>query len=309
MTHPIESWDIAIPSLGIYSTLTKTPSGQWTNVFGTSGVMRMTYFGQQNKKRIPRFDVCMVSNDQTYVLCTMDIDGNWLNAKDEILDVSLTPTMWTCMRRLDALESSAYANVNAAIQSLQETEKRLTERVVKLEEQLKQQSEYFYNLVLTQQQHCAEAVKKSAALEATVAELEKNLRALHDTVVKDVVTQMSMSASTANFNFQTKAEQLEREIEAVREKMHYSFVKRETDQDNEAAEQNALLKGTLGTCLLQQSEMQQSIVGLTKSVNSLQQDLTNVVAKEVVDLSPEITAAQLEPGEAQCRCNKKRVRR
>ena len=121
MTHPIESWDIAIPSLGIYSTLTKTPSGQWTNVFGTSGVMRMTYFGQQNKKRIPRFDVCMVSNDQTYVLCTMDIDGNWLNAKDEILDVSLTPTMWTCMRRLDALESSAYANVNAAIQSLQET--------------------------------------------------------------------------------------------------------------------------------------------------------------------------------------------
>lgn len=306
MTHPIESWDIAIPSLGIYSTLTKTPSGQWTNVFGTSGVMRMTYFGQQNKKRIPRFDVCMVSNDQTYVLCTMDIDGNWLNAKDEILDVSLTPTMWTCMRRLDALESSAYANVNAAIQSLQETEKRLTERVVKLEEQLKQQSEYFYNLVLTQQQHCAEAVKKSAALEATVAELEKNLRALHDTVVKDVVTQMSMSADTAMLRLDAKIDKLAREIEAMKSN---TLVKKENDQEEEAAKEIRALEGTLGRCLVRNNDMQKAIEGLTTSVNSLQRDLDKLVAQEVTD-SPEITTAQLEPGGVtQCLCSRKRLRR
>ena len=306
MTHPIESWDIAIPSLGIYSTLTKTPSGQWTNVFGTSGVMRMTYFGQQNKKRIPRFDVCMVSNDQTYVLCTMDIDGNWLNAKDEILDVSLTPTMWTCMRRLDALESSAYANVNAAIQSLQETEKRLTERVVKLEEQLKQQSEYFYNLVLTQQQHCAEAVKKSAALEATVAELEKNLRALHDTVVKDVVTQMSMSADTAMLRLDAKIDKLAREIEAMKSN---TLVKKENNQEEEAAKEIRALEGTLGRCLVRNNDMQKAIEGLTTSVNSLQRDLDKLVAQEVTD-SPEITTAQLEPGGVtQCVCSRKRLRR
>ena len=306
MTHPIESWDIAIPSLGIYSTLTKTPSGQWTNVFGTSGVMRMTYFGQQNKKRIPRFDVCMVSNDQTYVLCTMDIDGNWLNAQDEILDVSLTPTMWTCMRRLDALESSAYANVNAAIQSLQETEKRLTERVVKLEEQLKQQSEYFYNLVLTQQQHCAEAVKKSAALEATVAELEKNLRALHDTVVKDVVTQMSMSADTAILRLDAKIDKLAREIEAMKSN---TLVKKENDQEEEAAKEIRALEGTLGRCLVRNNDMQKAIEGLTTSVNSLQRDLDKLVAQEVTD-SPEITTAQLEPGGVtQCLCSRKRLRR
>ena len=306
MTHPIESWDIAIPSLGIYSTLTKTPSGQWTNVFGTSGVMRMTYFGQQNKKRIPRFDVCMVSNDQTYVLCTMDIDGNWLNAKDEILDVSLTPTMWTCMRRLDALESSAYANVNAAIQSLQETEKRLTERVVKLEEQLKQQSEYFYNLVLTQQQHCAEAVKKSAALEAAVAELEKNLRALHDTVVKDVVTQMSMSADTAMLRLDAKIDKLAREIEAMKSN---TLVKKENDQEEEAAKEIRALEGTLGRCLVRNNDMQKAIEGLTTSVNSLQRDLDKLVAQEVTD-SPEITTAQLEPGGVtQCLCSRKRLRR
>ena len=306
MTHPIESWDIAIPSLGIYSTLTKTPSGQWTNVFGTSGVMRMTYFGQQNKKRIPRFDVCMVSNDQTYVLCTMDIDGNWLNAKDEILDVSLTPTMWTCMRRLDALESSAYANVNAAIQSLQETEKRLTERVVKLEEQLKQQSEYFYNLVLTQQQHCAEAVKKSAALEATVAELEQNLRALHDTVVKDVVTQMSMSADTAILRLDAKIDKLAREIEAMKSN---TLVKKENNQEEEAAKEIRALEGTLGRCLVRNNDMQKAIEGLTTSVNSLQRDLDKLVAQEVTD-SPEITTAQLEPGGVtQCLCSRKRLRR
>ena len=74
------------------------------------------------------------------------------------------------------------------------------------------------------------------------------------------------------------------------------------------AEQIALLKGTLGKCLLQQSELQQSAAGLTKSVTSMQQELTKLVAQEVVDLSPEITKAHLEPGEApQCRC--KRLRR
>ena len=122
--------------------------------------------------------------------------------------------------------------------------------------------------------------------------MERDLRAAHDTVVKDVVTQMATSKDEARLRLEVKFDQLSREIEAVKEKMHYSFVKRETDQDNEAAEEIALLKGTLGTCLLQQSEMQQSIVCLTKSVNSLQQDLTKVVAKEVAEVSPEVTAAQ-----------------
>ena len=90
--------------------------------------------------------------------------------------------------------------------------------------------------------------------------------------------------------------------------MHYTLVKKENDQDNDAAEQIALLKGTIGTCLVQQSEMQQSVAGLTKSVCSMQQDLANLVAQEVMDLSPEITKVPLEPGEApQCRC--KRLRR
>ena len=177
--------------------------------------------------------------------------------------------------------------------------------MAKLEEQSKQQAEYVFNLVSTQQQQSADAVKK---VEAMVADLERNLRALHDTVVKDVVTQMSTSADAANASFQTKIEQLARDIETVKEKMHYTLVKKENRQDNDAAEQIALLKGTLGTCLLQQSEMQQTLAGLTKSVNSLQQGLGKLVAQEVGD-SPEMAAGQPdEPGEApQCRC--KRLRR
>ena len=306
MTHPIESWDLAIPSLGVYTTLTKVPCGQWVNDFGTSGVMRMTYFGAQNKKFIPRFGVSMASKDKSYVLCTMDLDGNWLNAKEEVLDVSLTPTIWTVLRRLDALEGSAYANVNAAIQSVHETEKRLNERVGKLEEQCKTQTEYVFNLVSTQKQESAEAVKKA---EAIIADMERNLCALHDSVLPDVVDQMTTSMDQATVRLDGKADQLTRDYEHLKEMMHYyKPVKKENNDDNHAAEQIALLKGTVGTCLLQHSEVQQSIVGLTKSVTSLQQHLAKLVPQEVVDLVPEITAAQLEPGGAtQCRC--KRMRR
>ena len=119
---------------------------------------------------------------------------------------------------------------------------------------------------------------------------------------------MSRSAEAATLRLDAMTQQLKRELEAVKEKMHYTHVKQEKDKDDDAAEQIALLKGTLGTCLLQHNELQQSGVGLTKSVASLQQELGKLAPQEVVDLSPEITKAHLEPGVAsQCRC--KRLRR
>ena len=307
MTFHIECWDLKIPSLGIYTTLTKVPCGQWVSDFGpTSGVMRLTYLGQQNKKRVPRFGIRMVSNDdKAWVLAKMDVDNNWINDNDEPLDVSLTPTILNVLARLSALETSAYANVNLAIQTVQETERKLIEKVAKLEEQSNQRAEYVFNQVTSQQQQCDEAVRK---VEAMVADMERNLRALHDTVLKDVVDKMSTSRDEATLRLDAITQQLKRELEALEEKMHYTHVKKENDNENDAAEQIDLLKGTIGTCLLQQSEMQQSIAGLTKGVSSMQQDLAKLVAHEVVDLSPEITKAHLEPGEApQCRC--KRLRR
>ena len=150
--------------------------------------------------------------------------------------------------------------------------------------------------------------RKTETLDTKLGELAASLRALRESVVKDAVNQMSTSVEAATLRLEATTEQLTRELEAVKEKMHYSIVKKENDHDNDAGEQIALLKGALGTCLLQHSEVQQSVAGLTKSVSSIQQDLAKLVAQEVVDLSPEITKAHLEPGDAtQCRC--KRLRR
>ena len=77
------------------------------------------------------------------------------------------------------------------------------------------------------------------------------------------MNQMSRSAEAATLRLDAMTQQLKRELEALEEKMHYTHVKKENDNENDAAEQIALLKGTLGTCLFQQSEMQQSIAGLT----------------------------------------------
>ena len=154
MTFHIECWDLKIPSLGIYTTLTKVPCGQGVSDFGpSSGVMRLTYLGQQNKKRVPRFGIRMVSSDdKAWVLAKMDVDNNWINDNDEPLDVSLTPTILNVLARLSALETSAYANVNLAIQTVQETERKLIEKVAKLEEQSNQRAEYVFNQVTSQQQ-------------------------------------------------------------------------------------------------------------------------------------------------------------
>ena len=145
-------------------------------------------------------------------------------------------------------------------------------------------------------------------MDTKLGELVESLRALRESVVNDAVNQMSTSAEAATLRLDAMTQQLKRELEAVKEKMHYTLVKQEKDKDDDAAEQIVLLKGTLGTCLLQHSELQQSVVGLTKSVASLQQELGKLAPQEVVDLSPEIPKAHLEPSEAsQCRC--KRLRR
>ena len=77
-------------------------------------IMRLTYLGQQNKKRVPRFGIRMVSNDdKAWVLAKMDVDNNWINDNDEPLDVSLTPTMLSVLARLSALETSARGRIAA----------------------------------------------------------------------------------------------------------------------------------------------------------------------------------------------------
>ena len=305
--HPIESWDLWIPSLSVACSLTKVPCGQWVHDFGSSGRMQMSYFGQ-NQAGVQRFHIRMVSEGKSWVVARMDSDGNWITNDEQPLQVTLTPTICNLLKRVTALEESAYGNVNAAILSMKDTDKKLTERAVILEEQSKQLGGQLCNLANTINHHCAEAATKANAADTKLGELAESLRNLRDSVTNDALNQTSTSAEATALRLEATTAQLTRELEAVKEKMHYTIVKKEKDDDDDVAEQIALLKGTLGKCLLQQSELQQAAAGLTKSVTSMQQELTKLVAQEVVDLSPEITKAHLEPGEApQCRC--KRLRR
>ena len=305
--HPIESWDLWIPSLSVACSLTKVPCGQWVHDFGSSGRMQLSYFGQ-NQAGVQRFHIRMVSEGKSWVVARMDSDGNWITNDEQPLQVTLTPTICNLLKRVTALEESAYGNVNAAILSMKDTDKKLTERAVILEEQSKQLGGQLCNLANTINHHCAEAATKANAADTKLGELVESLRNLRDSVTNDALNQTSTSAEATALRLEATTAQLTRELEAVKEKMHYTIVKKEKDDDDDVAEQIALLKGTLGKCLLQQSELQQAAAGLTKSVTSMQQELTKLVAQEVVDVSPEITKAHLEPGEApQCRC--KRLRR
>ena len=124
--------------------------------------MQLTYFGQ-NLAGVQRFHIRMASKGKSWFVARMDSDGNWMTNDEQALEVTLTPTILNVLSRLSTLETS-YANVNAAIQYVQETERKLTERVATLEAQSKQQSEYVFNLVSTQQQQCADAVNKAEAM-------------------------------------------------------------------------------------------------------------------------------------------------
>ena len=102
--HPIESWDLSIPSLAIYCSLTKVPCGQWVHDFGTSGRMQLTYFGQ-NLAGVQRFHIRMASEGKSWVVARMDSDGNWMTNDEQALEVTLTPTILNVLSRLSTLET------------------------------------------------------------------------------------------------------------------------------------------------------------------------------------------------------------
>ena len=212
--HPIESWDLAIPSLAIYCSLTKVPCGQWVHDFGTSGRMQLTYFGQ-NLAGVQRFHIRMASEGKSWVVARMDSDGNWMTNDEQALEVTLTPTILNVLARLITLETSG----NAAIHSMQDSVKRLTERVGTLEEQGKQLGGQLCNLFNTINQHGAETSKKTETLDTKLGELAESLRALRESVLKDAVDQMSTSAEAATLRLEATTEQITRELEKVKEKM------------------------------------------------------------------------------------------
>ena len=267
--------------------------------------MRLTYFGQQNLAGVQRWHVMMASENKTWVVAKNDLDGNWFNADDQALEVTLVPTIWNVLKRLALLEDSAYANVNAAIQVMQGTEKVLSERVAHVEEQRKSHADFVLKLVDAQHQECLEAVegvKKVDVIETKVAELAEGLRSVNEQVSQVDTTNTDALVSRLD----AKMEQLSKEIHDTKEKVHYASVKKEEDKYfDDHLEQIELLRGTVGSCLLRTEELSATCSRLSGDVWRLQKELGNISRpQEIVDLC----LTTVEPGELQeCTCKRPRT--
>ena len=296
------------PSLGIHVTLTKMPCGQSVHDFGTSCIIRLTYQAQANLAGILQWDLRMVvSEDSRWVVAKNDIDGSWFNGDGEPIEVTLVPTIWNVLKRIAALEGSVCANVNAAIHSVQNAEKVLSEKVAHCEEQRKSHADFVLKLVDTQSQellHAVNGVKKVDVIEKTVAELVECNRLMKEQVKNDIG---KLNCDLVARNDATSSH-LSLEIASIRERLLDTCVKKETAEDN-TAEDVELLKGTVGTCLRRNDELQQAVDRLSACFNAMQRDFGNLNAQVrpevIVELSPDLSSR--EPGKNPCSC--KRLRR
>ena len=99
------------------------------------------------------------------------------------------------------------------------------------------------------------------------------------------------------------------EIASLEEKLKFTSVKKESS-DDATAEDVVLLKGTVGTCLRRDEELQQAVDRLSASFNAMQRDFGKLNAQltpeVIVELSPVLSSR--EPGGIpKCAC--KRLRR
>ena len=302
----VDCYDVAIASLGIYCTMTKVPCGQFVHDYGEAGILRLTYFGQ-NLAGAQRWNLRMVQAKDAWVVGRSDWDGNWVNDKDEALDVTLTPTIWNLLKRVALLEGNVCANVNAAIVSVQESGKVLQEKVAVVEEKRKQHADYVSQLVDAQHREHLEivqGVKKVEQIDTKVAELAESAQALKESTrlaTKEISDSLSQRVDAI-------AQELSVEIGKLKEKMHYATVKKEQDKAEDLPDQIEVLRSTLGSCLLRNEELGASCSRLTSDVCLLRREVGNLSRppREIVDLCA-AAGAGLEPGEVpECTC--KRIR-
>ena len=96
------------------------------------------------------------------------------------------------------------------------------------------------------------------------------------------------------------------DIASIREKLYYTCVKKESF-DDATAEDVELLKGTVGTCLRRDEELQQAVDRLSANFNAMQRDFGKLNAQltpeVIVELSPDLSSR--EPGGIpKCACKR-----
>jgi len=133
-----------------------------------------------------------------------------------------------------------------------------------------------------------------------ITNLENGIKKLNEDLVNRVETSV----------MEAKHQEIVKELEDVREKCHYSFVKTEPEHDMfESIEKIELMRAALGSCLLRNEEMSQTVGNIAKDMVAMQRDIANwslhSIPEIVVDLPDEVS--ELEPGEIpQCSCKRKR---
>ena len=163
-------------------------------------------------------------------------------------------------------------------------------------------------LVGTQSQELLQAAKSVAkvdAVEKSLAELAESLRVME--------TQAKQDTEKLNDELLNRIDALgnqhQADIASLGEKLKFISVKKETADDT-TAEDVELLKGTVGTCLRRDDELQQAVDRLSTCFNAMQRDVGNLTAQVtpevIVEVSPGFSGR--EPGKIpQCSC--KRLRR
>ena len=299
----VDSYDVAVPSAGIYATLTRTPCGQWVQDWGAECVLRLSGLAPISGG-VQRWCLRMDS----WVVATSDANGGWVNNTGEKLQVTIVPTMWNILKRVSLIEKNTIANVNAAIMSVKEAREELTQKVAQTEQQQKSHAEAVARLLVTQSQEHQRMTQDVANLAGFDSKLDA-VRAIAEQSQADL---NKLAADLASRVDATSHAEVVKELEALREQIHYACVKKEPGHDiNEAIEQFEVLQSTVGNCLLRNDEMNQTIDRLAKDVKLLQRDVGSLSARSqlVVDLSdpPEIIPPELEPGEIpECVCKRRR---
>ena len=251
----VDSYDVSVPSAGIHTALTRTPNSQWINDYGPDGVLRLTCLGM-SVSGVQRWNLRMTKDTDSWLVAKSDMDGRWLDNAGNQVEVHITPTIWNLLKRVTLLEENCNANVNAAIVCMKEARAELSQQVAQAvsnaQKQQQTHSETVARLLMTHHHEHLDQATKLKDSDATIANLQKATAEIADGVRKleDLDNRVEIGVSEAKYN------ELVKELEGLREKIHYSFVKTELEHDVvETIEKMELLRATVGSCLLRNEDM------------------------------------------------------
>ena len=293
----VDAYDVIVNASGISCTLTKSPCGQWIHDFGHEGVLRLTCLGS-TVHGVQRWILRMTKNIDSWLVAKSDLGGRFVNSDGEPMDVSVTPTIWNVIKRVSLLED----NGHAAITSMNETREQLAQQVSEVQKQQKSHSETVARLLMTHHHDHSNMVDKVAKVEIDETQIERILETITNLEkgIKKVADDLSNCVETNIV--EAKYEGITKELAELKEKLHYSAMKAELEEET-LNDKIVLLRQTLANCFLRNEEMAQTVNYITKDIAIMHDEIAMLkpIEEVVVDI------ADYEPGEIpECSCKRSR---